>query len=280
MNRCALFIEADPFSKKELQTIKQLKNIYDYVDVFIERKSQTTFQQFNYDEKVDIIKHDLSDDFDAVNIHPIDTNKIDALRQHDIHNIAIIASYGSDMKKLHDQMSMYFQMIDNCSVIFIPVKQKYDVDSKYIWQLVINDETKTICKKFISDYAYIKTKLKLVKKLFINYPQKFKDAISKVFIDRNDAFEFFDVDNFKTSDNKFIQKLAQVILKTSNKSLVLYSSNKNQYLESIANILISDDKTIQRQTYVLDDKSDINITRSLINLLNGKLKKIGNMNFF
>ena len=80
MNRCALFIEADPFSKKELQAIKQLKNIYDYVDVFIERKSQTKFQQFNYDEKVDIIKHDLSDDFDTVNIHPIDTNKIDALR--------------------------------------------------------------------------------------------------------------------------------------------------------------------------------------------------------
>lgn len=278
MNRCALFIEADPFSKKELQVINQLKNIYDCVDVFIERKSQNKFQLFNYDEKVDIIKHDLSS-CDQVFIHPVDTTKIDVLKKFDIHDIAIIASYGSDFRKLHTQMSMFYQMLENCQVIFIPVKQKYDVDSKYIWQLIINDETKTTCRKFISDYVYVKTKMKLVRKLVVNYPERFKEAIRKVFADRSEQFEFFDVSLFN-DDIRLIQKLGQLILKASNKCLVLYSSFKNQYLEQLSNVIISSDKDTQKQSYVLDDKSDVTITRSLINLLNGKLKKFGNLNFF
>ena len=67
----------------------------------------------------------------------------------------------------------------------MPVKQKVDVSSKFIWQLVLDDMQRAACKKYISDYAYFKTKLKLVKKVFIERPASLKRAVSQVIESRS-----------------------------------------------------------------------------------------------
>ena len=41
MNRCALFLDADPLSKKEIQAVKQVEKIYGEADIFLERRAQT-----------------------------------------------------------------------------------------------------------------------------------------------------------------------------------------------------------------------------------------------
>lgn len=67
----------------------------------------------------------------------------------------------------------------------MPVKQKVDVSPKFIWQLVLDDVQRNACKNYISDYAYFKTKLKLVKKVFIERPVSLKRAVSQVIEDRS-----------------------------------------------------------------------------------------------
>jgi hypothetical protein len=37
---------------------------------------------------------------------------------------------------------MYFQLIPDCSTIFLPVKSELDVAPEYVWQLILDDTRK------------------------------------------------------------------------------------------------------------------------------------------
>jgi hypothetical protein len=41
MNRCALFLEADPLSEKEICAMKQVEKIYGSVDIFLDRRANS-----------------------------------------------------------------------------------------------------------------------------------------------------------------------------------------------------------------------------------------------
>jgi hypothetical protein len=214
-------------------------------------------------------------------IHPIDTSKCDALIKEDIHDIAMIMSAGSDMKYINDQIAMYYQLIKNCSVILVPVKQKDDILPKHLQQLILDDISKTVCKKFISDYAYFKTKFKMIKKIAVQRPTQFKHAVSKVFDDRLDCFELINIDSL-TIDEAY-KKLADVIMDTHKKCIAICSNNfSGMDISKLADFLVehSNLKTDKNVGLKIDGSDDISVGRSLVNLLNGKLKKLGNIEIF
>lgn len=274
-NRCAIFLDADPLSKKEIQAVRQVEKIYGHVDIFIERKYQTRKSLLSYDDKVDIIKRETKLAKCSYQIHPIDISKYDSLQKTSICNIAMIFSTGSDIKKLNEQMSMYFQLIDNCSVIFIPVKQKNDVDPKFIWQLIIEDASKSICKKFISDYAYFKVKNKLTKKIAIECPTIFHNAVMSVLNDRENQFYSCIIKNL--DESQICNKLSLTIMKTQLRYIMLCTDNAT-LLKPYVDYVIKFGKC--KDSLYIDGNDEISVKRNLINLLNGKLKNLKNFEIF
>lgn len=281
MNRCAIFLDADPLSKKEIEAIKHVAKLYELVDIFLERKSYTHKSQLSYDEKVDIFKHDLPYNVCNYMIHPIDTSKCDALLKEGITNIAMIMSAGSDMKYINDQIAMYYQLIKNCSVILVPVKQKDDILPKHLQQLILDDISKNVCKKFISDYAYFKTKFKLIKKLAIQRSFQYKSCISRVFEDRSDCFELLNIDSLTIEEA--YKRLADIIMDTNKKCIAVCSNNFTGLdISKLADIYIEQNnkKDTKNIGIKLEGSDDISVSRNLIGLLNGKLKKLGSIEIF
>lgn len=267
-NRCAIFLDADPLSKKEIQAVRQVEKIYGHVDIFIERKYQTRKSLLSYDDKVDIIKHEVKLARCSYQMHPIDISKYDSLQKTGICNIAMILSAGSDMKKLNEQMSMYFQLIEDCSVIFIPVKQKNDVDPKFIWQLMIEDASKEVCKKFISDYAYFKVKNRLTKKIAIECPAMFHDAVMSVLNDRED--QFYSCIMNSIDESQICNRLSLAIMKTQLRCIMICTADASS-LKPYVDCVVKFGKC--KDSLYIDGNDDTAVRRSMINLLNGKLKQ-------
>lgn len=108
MKKCAMFIDADPLSTKEIHAMQSAGSIYGHVDVFLERKATTKKSLLSYSEKVEVMRHDLAGVDFSWDVHPIDVSKHDALRKAEISSIAMIASAGSDSAKLYEQAAMHF----------------------------------------------------------------------------------------------------------------------------------------------------------------------------
>jgi hypothetical protein len=58
-NRCAIFLKADPLLKRDIYVIKTLLNIYNEVDIILDRKWQKDKYLLNFTERCEIINHDL-----------------------------------------------------------------------------------------------------------------------------------------------------------------------------------------------------------------------------
>lgn len=144
MKTCAMFLDADPLSSKEIHAMRAAGKIYGHVDVFLERKASTRKNLLSYSEKVDVMRHDLASEAFSWEVHPVDVSKHDALKKAGISSVAMAASAGSDFAKLYEQAAMHFQLLEDCQVVFIPVKQREDVSPKFIWQLILDDAPETI----------------------------------------------------------------------------------------------------------------------------------------
>lgn len=237
MKTCAMFIDADPLSSKEIHAMQTVGEIYGHVDVFLERKASTKKSLLSYSEKVATMRHDLAGEAFSWDVHPVDVSKHDALKKAGISSIAMIASAGSDSAKLYEQAAMHFQLLDHCQVVFIPVKQREDVSPKFIWQLVLDGASEAICSKYVSCYAWLMAKLKLVKKLFVECPAESVEAAAKVFRDREDEWELLRLEpDLETSEVE--ARLAKAIEKTSKKRVALVSTSFSPEAASLADVCL------------------------------------------
>ena len=162
----------------------------------------------------------------------------------------MIMSAGSDMKYINDQIAMYYQLIKNCSVILVPVKQKDDILPKHLQQLILDDISKNVCKKFISDYAYFKTKFKLIKKLAIQRSSQYKSCISRVFEDRSDCFELLNIDSLTIEEA--YKRLADIIMDTNKKCIAVCSNNFPQVQIYQNWLIFIQNKTIRKIQKILE----------------------------
>lgn len=167
MNRCALFLEADPFTKSDLQVIKSLLKTFGYVDIILDRKQQLDNYTLSFVERSDIIKHDLKEQgIENYQIHANDTSKYDSVFKNVFKNVAIIISNHSNLDEIFARTKILKGIINDINIIFVPVFDDCISSSKqFIHRLVLEDFTNKAYVNYLSDYTYLKTKIKLVKKV-------------------------------------------------------------------------------------------------------------------
>lgn len=132
MDRCGVFLEADPLSKKDVIVMQEVSKMFGHVDVFLERKYCTCKSLLSYDEKVDVMRHDSALSSISWQVHPIDKSKHDAMLDAGVKHAAIAVSSSSDMKNLHERACLCKQLVAGSSVMFVPIDNAYDVDSLFL----------------------------------------------------------------------------------------------------------------------------------------------------
>lgn len=166
-NRCALFLEADPFTKSDAEVIKKLLRTYSFVDIILDRKQQLDNYIMSFAERSDIIKFNLKEEkIENFQIHANDTSKYDSVFKAVCKNVAIPISNHSNLDEIFARTKILKQIIPDINVIFIPVFDDCISSSKqFVHKLVLEDFTNNAYKNYLTEYAYLKTKLKLVKKV-------------------------------------------------------------------------------------------------------------------
>ena len=166
-NRCAIFLKADPLMKKDVIAIKTLLKIYNEVDIILDRKWQKDKYLLNFTERCEIIKHDLKvEDIDSYNILANDVSKYDSAIKAGIKNLAFIYDNYTKPDEIAERYAMTKRMIPDINIIMIPIFDECIIASNdYLYDIILEDQTRRIYKKYISDFAYIKTKFKLLPKI-------------------------------------------------------------------------------------------------------------------
>ena len=166
-NRCAIFLKTDPLMKKDVIVIKTLLKLYNEVDIILDRKWQKDKYLLNFTERCEIIKHDLkTEGIDNYNILANDVSKYDSATKAGIKNLAFIYDNYTKPDEIAERYAMTKRMIPDINIIMIPIFDECIIASNdYLYDIILEDQTHRIYKKFISDFAYIKTKFKLMPKI-------------------------------------------------------------------------------------------------------------------
>lgn len=166
-NRCAIFLKADPLLKRDIYVIKTLLKIYNEVDIILDRKWQKDKYLMNYTERYEIIKHDLkAEGIENYNILPNDVSKYDSAVKAGIKNLAFIQDNYMKTDEIAEKYSIAKKMIPDVNIIIIPVFDDSVITSHdYLYDIILEDQSRRMYKKYISDFAYIKTKFKLMPKI-------------------------------------------------------------------------------------------------------------------
>lgn len=59
-DRCAIYMKADPFMNKDLETVNSILKLYSAVDIVLDRKWQNGKYLMPFNERKEIIDRDLS----------------------------------------------------------------------------------------------------------------------------------------------------------------------------------------------------------------------------
>jgi dephospho-CoA kinase len=167
INRCAIFLKADPLMKKDVIAIKTLLTMYNEVDLILDRKWQKDKYLLNYTERCEIIKHDLkAEGIENYNIFANDISKYDSAVKAGVKNVAFIYDNYTKPDEIAERYAMTKRMIPDVNILLIPIFDECIIASNdYLYDIILEDQTHRIYKKFISDFAYIKTKFKLLPKI-------------------------------------------------------------------------------------------------------------------
>ena len=166
-NRCALYLKADPLMKKDIIAIKMLLKLYNTVDIILDRKWQKDKYLLNFTERCEIINHDLkAEGIESYNILANDVSKYDSAAKVGVKNVAFIYDNYTKPDQIAERYAMTKRMIPDVNIIMIPIFDECIIASNdYLYDIILEDQTHRIYKKFISEFAYIKTKFKLMPKI-------------------------------------------------------------------------------------------------------------------
>ena len=165
-SQCAVFLKADPFTKKDLNLIRSVQKVYKHVSIILDRKWQRNDYLLTFNERSEIINHDLREaNITNYSIIPNDTTKYDTVNQRGIKNLVIEIDQFSDLDAIQDDCILDAEMVPGANIIMIPnFSNARTPKRKLLYNILLEDTTHKIYKRYISDFAYIKTKFKLMPK--------------------------------------------------------------------------------------------------------------------
>lgn len=89
-DRCAICMKADPFMKKDLETVRSLLKLYSAVDIILDRKWQNNKHLLSFSERKEIIDRDMRQaGLSNYRIIPNDTSRYETASKAGVKNIAV-----------------------------------------------------------------------------------------------------------------------------------------------------------------------------------------------
>lgn len=166
-SQCAIFLKADPFMKKDLDLIRSVQKVYKHVSIILDRKWQRDDYLLTFSERSEIINHDLREaKITNYSIIPNDTTKYDTVNSRGIKNLVIKIDQFSSLDAIQDDCILDAEMVPGANIIMIPNFSNVRTPKRnLLYNILLEDTTHKIYKRYISDFAYIKTKFKLMPKI-------------------------------------------------------------------------------------------------------------------
>lgn len=255
MNKdAALYIGADPLTFNDIALIKKTISVFGYVTILLDRKNRDAeFKEYflNYSDRLDIIRHDMKElkihDYQVV---PIDETVQKTLNDNHIGTIVLNLDY---QKSIRFRMMTILQEV--CPNINIMLMSAADFIERHFMKTIMDsDSTVTMYKKYCSDYAFFKFKLKTMKKIALTGNLGCnQDVLVQAFRDRN--FDVIDMDKDLTdvlNQPTIIKQISQELLRYSrayyeqvftdprevDKSILLHLCNNDDRLQNTLSDLI------------------------------------------
>lgn len=191
---CAIFLKADPLLKRDISTIKTLLKLFSKIYIVLDRKWQKEQYLLSFAERCEIINHDFRENnIENYTILANDTSRYDSVVGKNINTIVFQLTNASDMNEISRRCKLTKKLLVQSNVIMIPqLDENALLSDDYLYDLIFEDQTHQLYKKYISDFAYIKTKFKLMPKIGLTGSKGIQmDVVMDVF--RSREYEVVDL---------------------------------------------------------------------------------------
>lgn len=233
MKNVALHIGADPFTFNDLDIVKKSIDLCGFINIFLDRKNRDAeYKQYllNYADRSDIIKHDLkAQGIVDYKIIPIDKTFEKAMYENDIHTLFLNFDYQANT----DFRMMKVMQYVNPNLNIMLLRGQGYIEKHFIKTLLDSDSSLSIYKKFCSDYAFTKLKIKTMKKIGLTglIGSNF-DACIQPFKDK--GYEIIDVEQFIRDLNNDRKNLLEIKANMNEQGIVIDDISKESIIEACA----------------------------------------------
>lgn len=231
MKNVALYIGADPFTFNDLDLVKKSIDLCGFINIFLDRKNRDAeYKQYllNYTDRADIIKHDLKQHgIVDYRIIPIDETFEKAMSENDIHSLFLNFDYQSNT----DFRMMKVMQYVNPNLNIMLLRGQGYIEKRFIKTLLDSDSSLSIYKKFCSDYAFTKLKIKTMKKIGLTglIGSNF-DACIQSFKDK--GYEIIDIEQFLRDLNNDRKHLLELKTEMAEQGIAIDDISKESIIEA------------------------------------------------
>lgn len=195
MKNAALYIGADPFTFNDMDLVVKSIETFGFIHIFLDRKNRDAeYSEYllNYSDRSEIIRHDLKQKgITGFSITPVDETFELAMKNNMIDTLVLNFDY---QQTTEFRMFKILQLVNPELNIFLLRGQSY-IEPKFIKTLMDSDSSMGIYRKFCSEYAFKKLKIKTMKKIGLTGSHGSRlDEAAEIF--KEHGFSVVDVDDF------------------------------------------------------------------------------------
>lgn len=142
-DRCAICMKADPFMKKDLETVRSMLKLYSGVDIILDRKWQNSKHLLSFAERKEIIDRDMhAAGLSSYRIIPNDTSRYETADKAGVKNVAIELNCYTTLAEIHEKFNMAKKIIPDLEMIIMPQFDDVLVKSYgFLYELILDDST-------------------------------------------------------------------------------------------------------------------------------------------
>lgn len=240
MCKAALYIGADPFTFNDLDIVQKAIDTFGFINIFLDRKNRDAEHKqylLNYADRTDIIKHDLKQEqIENYKIIPVDETFEKAMNEHEIQTLLLNFDYQANV----DFRMMKVMQYVNPNLNIMLIRGQGYIEPKFIKTLLDSDSSMQIYKKFCSDYAFMKLKIKTMKKIGLTglIGSNFEACLEPF---RSHGYQIVDLEKFIQDINNDKQSLNELNRKMLEKGINVSEISKEGIIEACRKSRIAND---------------------------------------
>lgn len=167
MGNTALYIGADPCTFNDVELVRKAVRTFGFVRIFLDRKNRDAENKqylLSYQDRSDILRRDLkAAGVDGYEISPVDETFEKAVKDNGVGTLVLNFDY---QQNTGFRMFKILQQVSPDLDILLMRAWNY-IEPKFIKTLLDSDSSLSVYRKFCSDYAFAKLKIKTMKKVAV-----------------------------------------------------------------------------------------------------------------